>query len=36
MNQRAIGDFIAQKRRAENLTQEQLSAAEILIGIWIA
>ena len=24
MNQRAIGDFIAQKRRAENLTQEQL------------
>lgn len=24
MNQRAIGDFIAQKRRARNLTQEQL------------
>ena len=24
MNQRVIGDFIAQKRRAQNLTQEQL------------
>lgn len=24
MNQRAIGDFIAQKRRVQNLTQEQL------------
>lgn len=30
MNQRAIGDFIAQKRRARNLTQEQLSE---LLGV---
>lgn len=35
MNQTAIGSYIAKKRRPQNLTQEQLSVAEILAGVWI-
>lgn len=35
MNQTTIGSYIAKKRRPQNLTQEQLSVAEILAGVWI-